>query len=1360
MSDKQGPALSPEAQPELEAEQPELPLYKVSFINRLTFSWLDRLFAKGWKNPLVLSDMYKIPEQLNTERLSDAFWEEWNRLLSERLQTGDKTNPDGMMLRAVIWNIFARRTFGWGILLILSNLCNLFAPYFVQWILTFTVNKYLAHKNVPTYVEGPLGNGLALVFGLLATQVVGAFLSTHFTQEASIEAVRVRTMMTAVIYRKSLKLSSSARQEFSAGNVTNLISTDCNRVEMFINFANYIWTIPLSLAINIAFLIISLGWPVIAGIGLLILSGPLQAYLFSLIMKIRAIMAPITGKLFLYSYRVNLTTEVLSGVRVIKFFAWEGAFFDKVNDIRKSEIALVLRRSIYMAFVMTQGFAIPILCSCITFIIYGSINPTLKAQDIFSSMSWFNQLRMPLFMLPLLLNSFAEFNVAMRRIEALLLASEVESSRINDPEAEYAVSIENGVFEWTGEVYGHGFEKPKPIVPGKRGGGPGGKPSDAKGKPSATGGKSPAAVDSAAAPAIKSQDDEVEVTSVVQVSSLKDIDFKVEKGSLTAIVGAVGSGKSSLLNALIGEMRQLEGQITLNGTLGYAAQSAWIQNANLKENILFGRKYNKERYLNALLDAALLPDLKVLPDGDKTSIGEKGINLSGGQKQRVNLARLIYNDSDIVLIDDPLSAVDAHVGAHLFNRCIKGALSNRTRLLVTHQLHYLSQCDRVIFMKDGKITEQGTYRDLIDAGGQFAKMMASYGSESDDAHGVDVTDVKEAQAKRERDLDDLERLLEEKKTGKDMMTVEDQETGKVAARVWMNYVKASGGWFGFVLPLVFVLLIFQLSRTGNDLWLTYWTDNTFRLTNTQYIIGYIIFALLMTLSTFGYALFFAFSGTRASRNLHDLALERILRAPTSFYDTTPLGRILNRFSRDVDAVDNNLSFSFRQLVSQIGITISTFVVMCSALPWFTIPVIPALFVYYGIAAVYRTTAREMKRVDSTTKSPLYNNLGESLVGLATIRAYNDEHRFIVKNDLITDNNNSPYFLLLTAQNWLTLRLQLIGSLLVFCASLIGIISDLDPSMFGLTLSYSLSVTQILSMTIQNFTQTEIAMNSVERIEAYAYSVPVEADAIIKDNRPPKDWPVAGAIEFKEVVMRYAPTLPTVLNTVSFTIKSREKIGIVGRTGSGKSSLMQALFRMVEVSSGQIFIDGIDIGKIGLSDLRSRVAIIPQDPVVFSGSFRSNMDPFNEHTDNELWDALARAGLKAKVAKTEKTLDGVVDAGGENLSVGERQLLCLARAMLKTPKILIMDEATANVDYETDAMIQKALREDFGNATVLTIAHRLNTVIDYDKVMVLEKGILAEFDSPSNLLSDEGSMFSALVAQTGESNASMLRDMAK
>ncbi|KAJ3020956.1 UNVERIFIED_CONTAM: hypothetical protein HDU68_009890 [Siphonaria sp. JEL0065] len=474
-----------------------------------------------------------------------------------------------------------------------------------------------------------------------------------------------------------------------------------------------------------------------------------------------------------------------------------------------------------------------------------------------------------------------------------------------------------------------------------------------------------------------------------------------------------------------------------------------------------------------------------------------------------------------------------------------------------------------------------------------------------------------------------------------------------------------------------------------------------------------------------------------------------------------MGRILNRFSKDQDAIDQSLASSYQSFATSLAATVSTFTLIIYATPVFAIPLIPILGLYYFLQRLYRNTSRELKRLDSTTRSPLYANFGATLTGLPTIRAYGEQAHFIRNNDSATNGNNSPYFLLSCAQNWLATRLQALGSLLVFFAALFGVLAarTISVSLLGVQLTYALNVTQILNQFVSQFTAIEVAMNAVERVEHYANHVEMEADPVVESNRPHKEWPVEGTISFKDVTLKYSPELPLVIKGISFDIRNREKIGIVGRTGSGKSSLMQALFRMVEPASGEISVDGVDILKIGLFDLRSRLAIIPQDPVLFSGTFRSNLDPFSEYSDNDLWDAITRAGLKTKVSETPEGLDGKIQDGGENLSVGEKQLLCLSRAMLKSPKILIMDEATANVDYETDAFIQKALRSDFKQATIITIAHRLNTIIDYDRVLVLDSGLIAEFDSPASLLSNTESRFYSMVAETGAGNLELLTELA-
>ncbi|KAJ3028172.1 UNVERIFIED_CONTAM: hypothetical protein HDU68_002318 [Siphonaria sp. JEL0065] len=1270
-----------------------------SWPSKLTFSWVNALFAKGAKQPLTIADLYRIPETVECKSLADRFYMVWEAELAKfRVQQTQpeaaKYTTDGTLLRNTLWVLCFKDVFPLGFLKVFSDL-----------------------------------------FSMISVSI------NTFTQELAVIAISMRTAITAIIYRKSIKLSAAARQKFDAGTVINMVSTDSARIEQFFNQINFIWTLPILLTINMIFLLHSLGWAALVGLAMLLCALPIQSVLFSKMKTIRRDQAPITDK------RVKKTTEILNGVRVIKLFSWETSFIDLVADIRKLELRQVLRRAIYQSVVMTQAQALPVLTSCASFIAYSVINPTLDPAYIFSSLAWFNQLRQPIWMLPNILNTWAEFNVALTRIEALLLATELDE-RFNthiDADSNNAIVVKNGSFDRAGPVYidgvvgstiqmkgsGRKKEKKESLKEKAKGGSAKGKGGDGE-----------------------------EVKVVEPVASLRDINIQIPKGSLVAIVGSVGAGKSSLLNALVGEMRKTNGSVEFSGDVSYAPQTAWIQNASVKDNILFGSSFDEDRYIKTIYDAALLPDLKILQNADKTSIGERGINLSGGQKQRVNLARLMYSKSEIVLLDDPLSAVDAHVGRHLFDNCIKGSLKSRTRLLVTHQLHFLPECDYIFYLKDGAILEQGTYSELLGNKGEFATMISAHGSDHQ-ANNDEDSEVKDIS----QYLNEIKTLISAEQSAKSIMRVEDQETGGVKSSVWYRYMQAAGGPT-FLAQLIVLITLVQGTRVGNDLWLTAWTSREINIPNLTYIEVYAALGIGMALSLFLYALFFGFSGTRAARSLHDRALARVLRCPVYFFDTTPLGRIINRFSRDVDAVDNNISQNFRQLVQQLSITFSTFVVMCYALPVFTIPVIPALIIYWYIQNIYRKTARELKRLDSTTKSPLYANFGETILGISTIRAYSDEDRFIDRNDLVTDVTNAPYYLLVTCQNWLSIRLQFIGSALVLLASMFGVFSStITPSLFGLCLSYSLTVTQTLAMAVQNFTQTEIAMNSVERVEHYAFRLDSEGDAINPDKRPPtspQPWPQKGEIEFKNVTMRYAPALPFVLNNVSFKIHDGEKVGIVGRTGSGKSSLMQVLFRMTEPEEGStMIIDGLETsraGGLGLLDIRTALAIIPQDPVVFSGSFRSNMDPFNQHTDDELWDALTRAGLKAKVLKNEGKLEAIVEAGGENLSVGERQLLCLSRAMLKTPKILIMDEATANVDYETDAMIQKALREDFKDATVLTIAHRLNTIMDYDRVMVLDKGELTEFDSPRNLLANEGSMFSALVAQTGEQNAEALKKM--
>ena len=640
--------------------------------------------------------------------------------------------------------------------------------------------------------------------------------------------------------------------------------------------------------------------------------------------------------------------------------------------------------------------------------------------------------------------------------------------------------------------------------------------------------------------------------------------------------------------------------------------------------------------------------------------------------------------------------------------------------------------------------EEGKFEELVHAKGKFAKLMETYGIQDSD----NVVAEKMSSEDKKAELMRIDELIKKKPTdSRNVMLKEDRSTGTVKSAVWMEYFNAGGGWV-FISTAVLVLSLVQVLRVGNDYWLVFWTTNRFpTLGQTGYVLIYFGWAVAFSIAFFGFGILLAFGGVRASRNLHHKALSKILTAPTSFFDATPIGRIINRFSKDQDSIDNTMMESFRMFVVTLFNTLSTFAVILVATPWFAAPLVPIFGLYYYVQSRYRSISRELKRIDSMRRSPLYSLLGETLNGLPTIRAYGEQDRFITRNNKLVDYSISPSYLLNCSARWLGIRFEFFGACLLFSAAVFGVITrqTISPSVFGLSLSYASQVTNGLNWCIRQFTETEIAMNAVERLSYYFTALPQEPPAHILELKPSDEWPTNGEIEFKNVSMRYAPDLPQVLHSISFVIKPHEKIGVVGRTGSGKSSLMQLLFRMVEPTGGEIIIDGVDILKIGLGDLRKPLGIIPQDPVVFLGTVRSNLDPFNSHSDLEIWDALKRAHIKEKIQELGG-LESKISAGGENLSVGQRQLLCLARSMLTKPKILVMDEATANVDFESDSIIQACIREDFKDSTVLTIAHRLVTVLDYDRIMVLDKGKIVEFDTPAKLQQLPDGYFRKLVNQ--------------
>lgn len=731
----------------------------------------------------------------------------------------------------------------------------------------------------------------------------------------------------------------------------------------------------------------------------------------------------------------------------------------------------------------------------------------------------------------------------------------------------------------------------------------------------------------------------------------------------------------------------------------------------------------------------------MLPGGDATEIGERGITISGGQKQRLNIARAIYFDADIVLMDDPLSAVDAHVGRHIMDNAILGLLKDKCRILATHQLWVLNRCDRIIWMDGGKIQAIDTFDNLMANHAGFRQLMETTAQETKEEESVAVEE-KTADGEKKK----------KKKRGKGLMQAEERAVASVPWSVYTNYIRASGSIFTGPLTII-VLLLSQGANIMTSLWLSYWTTDRFGLTTGVYIGVYAGLGTLQALLMFLFSILLTVFGTNASKFLLKQAVRRTLRAPMSFFDTTPLGRITNRFSRDVDVMDNNLTDAIRMYFLTLAMIISVFALIIAFFHYFAIALVPLAILFVLAASYYRASAREVKRFESVLRSVVFAKFGEGLNGVASIRAYGLRDRFITNLRDAIDEMNAAYYLTFSNQRWLSTRLDTIGNLLVFTTGILVVTSrfNVSPAISGLVLSYILSIVQMLQFTVRQLAEVENGMNAVERLEYYGTQLEEEAPEHTIEVRP--SWPENGEIIFDNVEMRYRANLPLVLKGLDMHVRGGERIGIVGRTGAGKSSIMSTLFRLVEISGGHIYIDGLDISTVGLHDLRSRLAIIPQDPTLFRGTVRSNLDPFNEHSDLDLWSALRKADLvPADAAIDDKDptrihLDSVVEEDGLNFSLGQRQLMALARALVRGSQIIVCDEATSSVDMETDDKIQKTMAVGFRGKTLLCIAHRLRTIIGYDRICVMDAGSIAELDTPLNLWK-EGGIFRSMCDRSG------------
>ncbi|XP_067407154.1 multidrug resistance-associated protein 1 isoform X1 [Emydura macquarii macquarii] len=1309
------------------------PESNASFLSKITFWWITGLMIQGYRRPLEAKDLWLLNKEDTSEEIVPGLTRYWAKECAntktqpikmvyspqKQIKSSNSNGDVTEEVEALIVKPSQRNSEP----SLFKVLYKTFGPYFLMSFLFKAIHdlmmftgpeilklliNFVNDKDAPDW-QGYLYTGLLFACACLQTLILHQYFHICF-----VTGMRLKTAVIGAVYRKALVITNSARKTSTVGEIVNLMSVDAQRFMDLATYINMIWSAPLQVILALYLLWQNLGPSVLAGVAVMILLVPVNAVIA---MKTKTYqVAHMKSK----DNRIKLMNEILNGIKVLKLYAWELAFKEKVLGIRQEELK-VLKKSAYLAAVSTFTWVCaPFLVALSTFAVYVLVdkNNVLDAQKAFVSLALFNILRFPLNILPMVISSIVQASVSLKRLRLFLSHEELEPDSIirgSIKDAEGSITVKNATFSW-------------------------------------------------------SRNDP---------PSLNDINFTVPEGSLVAIVGQVGCGKSSLLSALLGEMDKKEGYVAVKGSVAYVPQQAWIQNATLKDNIIFGRELKESRYKRVIEACALLPDIEILPTGDRTEIGEKGVNLSGGQKQRVSLARAVYCNTDVYLFDDPLSAVDAHVGKHIFDKVIgpKGILKKQTRVLVTHGVSYLSLMDTIIVMTDGKISEMGSYQELLKQDGAFAEFLRTYANadqegENGDANSPTVKEgkpvengvlVNEATGKpilrqlsnsstysgetgkslNQTSTSELQKTSAEKNAWK-LMEADTAKTGRVKAAMYWEYMKAIGLFISFL--SIFLFMCNHVAALASNYWLSLWTDDpvvngTQQHTNVRLGV-YGALGMSQGIAVFGYSMAVSIGGIFASRLLHVDLLHSVLRSSMSFFERTPSGNLVNRFSKEIDTIDSMIPQIIKMFMGSTFNVIGACIIILLATPIAAVVIPPLGLVYFFVQRFYVATSRQLKRLESVSRSPVYSHFNETLLGVSVIRAFEEQKRFIHQSDLKVDENQRAYYPSIVANRWLAVRLECVGNCIVLFATLFAVIArhTLSPGLVGLSVSYSLQITTYLNWLVRMSSELETNIVAVERVKEYS-EMEKEAPWCIEQTAPPNNWPHEGKVEFRGYGLRYREDLDLVLKNINVTINGGEKVGIVGRTGAGKSSLTLGLFRINESAEGEIIIDGVNIAEIGLHDLRFKITIIPQDPVLFSGSLRMNLDPFDKYSDEEIWTSLELAHLKNFVSSLPDKLNHECSEGGENLSVGQRQLVCLARALLRKTKILVLDEATAAVDLETDDLIQSTIRIQFEDCTVLTIAHRLNTIMDYERVIVLDKGEIVECDSPANLLQKKDIFYS-------------------
>ncbi|KAK9764427.1 hypothetical protein K7432_008067 [Basidiobolus ranarum] len=1219
-------------------------------------------------------------------------------------------------------------------------------------------------------------DGYLYAFALAMCTFIHAVIHHHYFFPALRTGLHMRMGLIALMYRKCLSLSVSS--SISTGAIINLISNDVQPFENAACFATWVIVGPIQVIIVIVLLYLEIGVSVFAGLCAFAFLLPLQTYFA----KRFSVMRKQTVKY--RDDRIRSISDVLSGISLVKLSAWEDPLSERISELREKELKYIGKANNMRAFNMASYFFFQSVISLFTFVTYWSLGNPLRPDKVFVSLTLFNVIRLTMTSyFPQALSTLAEARVSAKRIREFLLLPELKPLKyIQEAITKVNETIRSTSFDDVDEK-NTSLSKEKAT-----------REMNIKSDlilemKNASFFWSTASETNTLRDGNSSTPDETDIEEKLASPVIQNLTLQLGRGELLAVVGPVGAGKTSFCMSILKELQISRGTMNIgtkfNGEpikIAYAAQSPWLFAGSVRDNILFGASLDATRFRQVVEVCQLERDFMILSNGENTLIGERGVTLSGGQRARIALARAVYQKADLYILDDPLSAVDPHVGYKMFNECIRTFLGDKTVILATHQLQFVKDCDSVIILEAGVPTFCGSSSDVTSTTGQseniadpnrllrktFINVLREYyqseKSVNESTEDVDKVDLnpKENPASILEDKDTADPSTNEYDPKANQLAVEDRNMGGTSLSTYIEFFKVGSSNI-YMFSVIATLFIGQGFAVAADFFLSEWTSYDEEDQKEQKNAG--IFAALAVLTVIFAsirALLFFKALHKSSKGIFKVMLDAILNTDMNFFQTQPQGRILNRFSKDQANCDELLPWNFFDAVQCFFMLLGSIVVVCIVNPWIIIalPFLGAIF--YALRRLYMLTSRQIKQIESTTRSPVYSLLSETLDGLATIRAFSAQDRFLDMFITAENENCRAFFMYLCSARWLGFRLDILAAIFLTITAFASVAARQTQTagLVGLSLSYVLQLMGQLQWAVRQSIEVEITFVSVERMLAYTKLQPEGPRTT--DTRPPKDWPIDAQVEFRNMSLTYPGSDKPVLQDINLSIKRHEKIGVVGRTGAGKSSLLTALFRLIETSpSGCIVIDGVPISDLGLHDLRKAISIIPQEPFLFKGTLRFNLDPFSEHDDQSIWKALELAELKDTVGKLTSGLDTLVTENGKNFSIGQRQLLSLTRAILRNTRLLVMDEATANVDLQSDRFIQRSIHTCFEHSTVLTIAHRLNTVIgDYDRILVLDQGKVMEFDEPWNLLCNKQGWLSDMVRSTGSESELELRRIAK